>query len=63
MPKKLTVEGPAAPEEVAAARKRSTNPLEIERLFAVQMAQRGGFRITDIALALGRGHATIERWL
>lgn len=63
MPKQLKVEGHVTAEEVATARKMSTNPFDQERLLAVEMAQRGGFRIADIAKAIGRGHATIERWL
>ena len=63
MPKKLKVEGPATPEQVIEARKKYTNPHQQERLLAVQMGQQGGWRIADIAKALGRGHATIERWL
>lgn len=63
MPKKLRVEGPSTPEEVVAARKKTNNPGEYERLLAIQMAQQGRFRIKDIAHALARGHATIERWL
>jgi transposase len=63
MPKKLRVEGPSTPEEVVAARKQASTPREYERLLAIEMAEQGRFRIEDIAYALGRGHATIERWL
>jgi len=63
MPKKLKVNGPETLEDITAVRKKSPNSLDHERLLAVQMAQQGHWRIADIALALGRGHATIERWI
>ncbi len=62
MPQRLKVEGPTLPEEVAAARQSHANPHGQERLLAVEMAQQGGWRIADIAKALGRGSATIGRW-
>ena len=63
MPKKLKVEGAATPQEIVAAGRKTTNPFDHERLLAIQMAQQGGWRIADIAKALNRGHATIERWI
>lgn len=63
MPKRLKVEGPSSAEEVATARKQAKDSRQVERLLAIQMAQQGDFRIKDIAKALRRGHATIERWL
>ena len=62
MPQRLKVEGQTPPEEVAAARQSRANPHDQERLLAVEMAQQGGWRIADIAKALGRGSATIGRW-
>ena len=63
MPQKLKVSGPIPPEEVTAALKTHSDPHDQERLRAIQMGQQGGFPIADIAAALGRGTATIGRWL
>ena len=63
MPQKLKLNGPATREEIQAARKRYPDPHAQERLLAIQMAQLGHSRIADIAQGLGRGRATIVRWL
>ncbi|MBI1925891.1 IS630 family transposase [Candidatus Poribacteria bacterium] len=63
MPQKLQINGPATPEEVTAARRTHPNPHDPERLIAIQMAQQGRWKIAEIATALGRGPATIGRWL
>jgi transposase len=63
MPQKLKVDGPATPDELRAARVWQTDRHDQERLIAMQMAQEGRFRISDIAAALGRSTATIVRWL
>ncbi len=63
MPQKLKLNGPATREEIQAARKTCPDPHAQERLLAIQMAQLGHSRIADIAQGLGRGRATIVRWL
>ena len=63
MPKKLKVEGATPPQEIIAARRKTANPFDHERLLAIQMAQQGGWHIADIAKTLDPGHATIERWI
>lgn len=62
MPQKLRVDGPATVDELRAVRQSQKDPHDQERLIAIQMAQQNCFRITDIALALGRSTATIVRW-
>lgn len=63
MPQKLKVSGQSTPEEVTTARQTQLDPHDQERLLAIGMAQQGGWRIADIAAALGRGTATIGRWV
>ena len=63
MSQKLKVSGPVPPEEVTVARQTYSDPHDQERLLAIGMAQQGGWRIADIAAALGRGTATIGRWV
>ena len=63
LPGKLKVEGPDNPDQVKAAYKSHRDPHDRERLLAVRLAQRGGYTLAQIAEIVGRGRATIARWL
>jgi transposase len=63
MPKKTKVSGTATSGEIEAAYKDSTNPHDQKRLLALQMAQQGVWILAEIGKALGKGRATVGRWL
>ena len=63
MPKKTKITGTAKPKEIETAYKECTNPHNIKRLLALQMAQQGTWILVDIGKALSKGRATIGRWL
>ena len=61
MPKKTKVTGTAKPKAIETAYKKCTNPHNMKRLLALQMAQT--WILVDIGKALNKGRATIGRWL
>ncbi len=63
MPKKTKISGSAIAGEVEAAYKGSANPHDQKRLLALQMAQQGVWILAEIGEALGKGRATVGRWL
>jgi len=63
MPKKTKVTGTSKPKEIETAYKECTNPHDMKRLLALQMAQQGTWILADIGKALSKGRATIGRWL
>ena len=63
MPKRTKVSGTATPEEIEAIYKRSANPHDQRRVIALQMAQQGTWVLAEIGRAIGKGRATVGRWL
>ncbi len=63
MPKRTKVSGASTPEEIEVAYKGSTNPHDQRRLIALQMAQQGTWLLAEIGRAIGKGRATVGRWL
>ena len=63
MPKRTKVSGAATPEEIEAIYKGSTNPHDQRRVIALQMAQQGAWVLAEIGRAIGKGRATVGRWL
>lgn len=63
MGKKVIVTGPVTAEEVEAAYKASRKANERERLQAIRMGQQGKWTMAEIGEAMGRGRATIGRWI
>lgn len=63
MPKKTKVTGTSKPKEIETAYKECTNPHDMKRPLALQMAQQGTWILADIGKALSKGRATIGRWL
>ena len=63
MPKRMKVESGQTSEEVDAVYQRCTNPHDHKRLLALQMAQQGQWTMQQIAQAIGKGRATIGRWI
>lgn len=63
MPKTTKVEGPATVDAVETALKTYTQPYQQKRLLGVRMAQQGQWTRAQIAKTLGKGRATITRWL
>jgi len=59
----LHLKGPATIEQIDEARRTHHDPHAQERLLAVRMAHQGRFRVSDIALALGRSERCIRHWL
>ena len=63
MPKRMKVEGGQTSEEVDAVYKRCTNPHDQKRLLALQMAQQAQWTMQQIAQSIGKGSATLGRWI
>lgn len=61
--KKLKVGGPATPEAVEAAYQSSTEKRDRERLLAIRLGQQGHSTLQEIGDIVGRGRATIGRWV
>lgn len=61
--KKLKVVGLDSPEMVEAAYQASREPHARERLLAIRLAQQGTYTLQEIGQMLGRGRATIARWV
>jgi transposase len=61
--KKLRVEGPESPEAVEAAYQASTDKYERERLLAIRLGQQGCYTLEEIGQIVGRGRATVGRWV
>lgn len=63
MSKKIKVEGDVLPQDVDAIDRDCTNPHDHKRLLALRMAQQGQWTMQQIAQAVGKGRATIGRWI
>ncbi len=63
MGKTLKGEGPATPEEVETADQASTEKHDRERLQAIRLGQQGTWTLERIGKMLGRGRATMGRWV
>ena len=61
--KKVKVTGPESPEVVEAAYQASEEKHDRERLLAIRLAQQGHSTLQEIGQLLGRGRATIARWV
>ncbi len=61
--KKVKVTGPESPEVVEAAYHASEEKHARERLLAIRLAQQGQYPLQEIGQLLGRGRATIARWV
>ena len=61
--KRLKVEGPASPEAIEAAYRASCEQHARERLLAIRLGQQGKYTLQEIGDILGRGRATIARWV
>lgn len=61
--KKLKVEGPASREAIGAAYRASSEKHARERLLAIRLGQEGKYTLQQIGDMLGRGRATIARWV
>ena len=61
--KKLKVTGTEAPEAVEAAYQVSQEKHDRERLLTIRLAQRGHYTLQEIGEIVGRGRATIARWV
>lgn len=61
--KKLKVGGPESPEAVEAAYQSSTDKYDRERLLAIRLGQQGRYTLQEIAEIVGRGRATVARWV
>lgn len=63
MPKRTKINGPASLEEIKGALKTHTQPHQQIRLLAIRMATVGQWTRAQIGQAVGKGRATIGRWL
>ena len=61
--KKLKVTGPESPESVEAAYQASAEKHDRERLLAIRLGQQGQYTLQEIGEIVGRGRATISRWV
>lgn len=61
--KKLIVEGSVSPEGIEAAYRASSEKHDRERLLAIRLGQQGKYTLQQIGDMLGRGRATIARWV
>jgi len=61
--KKLKVEGAASAEAIEAAYRASSEKHDRERLLAIVLGQQGKYTLQQIGDILGRGRATIARWV
>jgi transposase len=61
--KKLRVGGPETPEAVEAAYQSSMEKRDRERLQVIRLGQRGAYTLQEIGDIVGRGRATIARWV
>jgi transposase len=61
--KKLKVGGPASREEVEAAYHSSMEQHDRERLLSIRLGQQGQYTLQEIGDIVGRGRATIGRWV
>jgi len=63
MPKRTKINGPASQKEIKGALKTHTQPHQQIRLLAIRMATVGQWTRAQIGQAVGKGRATIGRWL
>jgi transposase len=63
MPRRLNFQGLPPLSEVNERYKAATERHDRERLLAIRMGETGEFTSSGIAQALGRGRATIARWI